>query len=258
MQAAQMQSIAFENIEVLLGRLPALDSASIWQKLVGERRGGYCLELNALYSEALTALGFRVRPLLGRVRMGAETGGPRTHLALIVRLDGVEWLTDCGFGGPGPLTPLRLDITEPQICKAGSYRLRHDQITGETVLQRRERDNWFPLYGFDRSWVSPADFEAANVICTRSPSSPFHRNLMMSIATKTGRISLFNARRTEIDGDRETVRQLASLDELAWSLSEDFGLDVDRLRIKLVWAHLENGQTASPVQRRALLGNEPA
>ncbi|PKP70283.1 MAG: hypothetical protein CVT82_07200 [Alphaproteobacteria bacterium HGW-Alphaproteobacteria-4] len=66
----------------LAGRLPGLAPHAVWRKSVLERRGGYCLELNALLGYALTALGFRAEPVLGRVRMGAAVGGPRTHLAL--------------------------------------------------------------------------------------------------------------------------------------------------------------------------------
>jgi len=71
---AQMASIPFENIEPLLGTVPDLSPQALWRKLVTERRGGYCMEQNALLGEALDALGFAARPFLGRVRLGAHPG----------------------------------------------------------------------------------------------------------------------------------------------------------------------------------------
>ena len=49
-------TIPFENLDVLLGRPIRLDPAAIVQKIVHDRRGGYCFEQNnssALHSEPL-------------------------------------------------------------------------------------------------------------------------------------------------------------------------------------------------------------
>ncbi|EYD76159.1 N-hydroxyarylamine O-acetyltransferase [Rubellimicrobium mesophilum DSM 19309] len=150
LQIAQLRVIPFENSEPLLGRVPDLAPSAIWRKLVVEKRGGYCLELNTLLGQALEVLGYQATPILGRVRMGAASGGPRAHLAHIVTLDGTEWLVDAGFGGPGPEAPLMLGWEAPAEQGCGTYRLRPDAATGEQVLERQTPDGWFALYGFDR------------------------------------------------------------------------------------------------------------
>ena len=48
-----------------------LDLASLWKKLVIDQRGGYCFEQNTLFAAVLEAIGFPVRRLAARVRMGA-------------------------------------------------------------------------------------------------------------------------------------------------------------------------------------------
>src|SRR5262245_31633198 len=65
---AHVQTIPFENLDVLLGRPIELDVESLERKLVAARRGGYCFEQNTLLLEVLGALGFTVRPLSARVR----------------------------------------------------------------------------------------------------------------------------------------------------------------------------------------------
>lgn len=92
LQRAHRLAIAFENLDVALGRGVPIDSASVFAKLVGARRGGYCFQHGRLFLDALAALGFAARPLLARVWLGA--GGddhravpPTTHTLALVTLD---------------------------------------------------------------------------------------------------------------------------------------------------------------------------
>src|SRR5918993_759721 len=62
-------SIPFENLDVLLGRGVSLADQDVEQKLVRDRRGGYCFEQNSLLLRALSALGFAATPLSARVRL---------------------------------------------------------------------------------------------------------------------------------------------------------------------------------------------
>ena len=99
LQFAHVQHIPFENLDILLGRPVLLDQESIWNKLVVNRRGGYCFEQNRLFATVLESLGFAVTCLAGRVQMGSQKTRPRTHMLLMVKIDGEEWLADVGFGG---------------------------------------------------------------------------------------------------------------------------------------------------------------
>src|SRR3954468_22352546 len=64
---AHAQTIAFENLNPLLGWRVALDLPSVEEKLVRSGRGGYCFEQNALLATALRELGFNVTGLAARV-----------------------------------------------------------------------------------------------------------------------------------------------------------------------------------------------
>src|SRR6188768_1581585 len=99
--AAHTQSIPFENLDVLLERPLRLEKEAVFQKLVHERRGGYCFEQNGLFLHVLGALGFQVAPLSARVRWQRPRDfvPPRTHLFIRVEIDGESWLTDVGVGG---------------------------------------------------------------------------------------------------------------------------------------------------------------
>ena len=60
-------AIPFENVDAFLGRRISLEPAAVEDKLVRQRRGGWCFEQNLLLGEALRALGFDVTELAGRV-----------------------------------------------------------------------------------------------------------------------------------------------------------------------------------------------
>ncbi len=60
-------AIAFENLNSFLKQPVPLDLASLQQKLIHEKRGGYCFEQNLLLRAVLIALGFQVTAFTARV-----------------------------------------------------------------------------------------------------------------------------------------------------------------------------------------------
>ena len=76
LQWAHRLAIPFENLDVRLGRPIAIDSDSVFAKLVTGKRGGYCFEQNRLFLDALAAHGFSARPLLARVWLRATDVPP--------------------------------------------------------------------------------------------------------------------------------------------------------------------------------------
>lgn len=114
LQTAHMAAIPFENGDVQLGLVPSMEPDAIFAKLVTRRRGGWCYEQNGLFGRALAALGFSVLRVAGAVlREARPEVAPGTHLALVVRIEGADWLADVGFGGgiarPLPLAPMASD-----------------------------------------------------------------------------------------------------------------------------------------------------
>jgi len=226
LQAAQIGAIPFENVLPFLGRVPDLDRETLWQKLVGERCGGYCFELNSLLGDALAALGLPARKVLARVRQGASEGGARSHLAFVVTLDGAEWLTDTGFGGQAPAEPVRIS-EQPQPIRGQTYRIRFEDKSGEHVLERLTEEGWYPLYGFDRMEVRDADIEASNFLCAASPKMPFANSLKFYRLTDDGFLSFLDGRARLIDSAGKREWQILDADKLAEFVRQDLGLGYD-------------------------------
>lgn len=236
LQRAHQAAIPFEGIDPFLGIEPALTPGALSAKMLHAGRGGYCFEQNLLLDAALRHAGFAVRQVLARVRQRQPQPGPRSHLALVVTLDGVEWLTDCGFGGPGPHEPLQIRPGAQRVSN-GLYRLVEDAVTEETVVERMEEDGWAQLFGFDRAPVLEADLVAANYLAAHWPGSPFTGNLLLGGQDGPLRLGLFNRRLTESGPGGSNVRELADAAELS-ALMARIGLAAPEALAARLWERL--------------------
>lgn len=225
LQRRHTTEFAFETLSTML-RVPVeVEPAAIQDKLLHQGRGGYCFELNRLFLLLLQALGFDARGLTGRVVMGGpEDALPaRTHMLVLVTLEGVRYITDVGFGGMVPTGPLLLDSEAEQATPHEAYRLSH--VDGTYTLRARVADSWRAMYVFDLQTVADIDYVVGNwYVCTH-PDSPF---LGQMIAARTGP----GLRKTLNNGSFAIHRlgqaservQLDSVDEVLRVLRDEFGI----------------------------------
>ena len=219
-------SIPFENLDVLLGRPIGVEPVEVEQKLVFNRRGGYCFEQNSLMLGVLSQIGFDVKPLSGRVRIDAPIDflPPRTHLFLVVTLNEVEWIFDAGVGGMSLTSPIRFqpDIEQETLHETRRIINRH----GVWIHQARFAADWADAYEFTGELMPAIDREVANWWTSTCPNAKFSKNLFSALALPNGeRIGIANDRFTRRKGS-EVLEQfkLGSADHLLSVLAERFGL----------------------------------
>ena len=223
--ARHSASIAFENIDPVAGRAPALDLVSLQRKLIHGGRGGYCYEQNTLFLAALHALGFTAAGLMARVRRGVPVGvdTARSHMLLRVDLPEGAFLADVGFGGLTPTAPLAFRVGEEQGTPNELFRLLREG--SEFTLQSLVGDGWEDVYRFTLQEERPADYEQANWFTATRPGAMFALNLIVTLPAPGVRRMLFNGHFTErrTDGARER-RVLRTRAEFSDVLRGVFGL----------------------------------
>ncbi|GLH73971.1 arylamine N-acetyltransferase [Geothrix limicola] len=219
---AHATSIPFENLDIQMGLPIRIDLASIQAKLVQRRRGGYCFEQNTLFLAVLKALGFDVFSGEARVRLGTTDLLPRTHMLLIVQLEGRPWLCDVGFGGRGLLHPVPMDgeahrqfLDTMRVVEEGRLR----------VLQSLNQGAWEDLYAFEPEPHTSVDYEMANHYTSTYPESRFIKTLTAQLPSPEVRRILRNRSYAEIRGDQVEGRELAR-EEVVPMLRDVFGLEV--------------------------------
>ena len=225
LQLQHMMAVPSENLDVLLGRLISIDPVAIQQKIVRERRGGYCFEQNTLFRDVLRALGFAVTPLLARVRwqVPADFRTPLTHMVLRVEAEGRFWLVDVGMGAFGATAPLALDTEEEQSTPHEPRRLL--KKSDVTLHQLRSGTAWLDVFEFTLTEPVPMDFELSNWYSCTHPKAYFVNNLVVTLTQRDRRVIIFNCDFTYRypDGRAET-RNIASPEELLVLLAKHFGL----------------------------------
>src|SRR5450432_655081 len=191
--SAHVQSIPFENLDVLLGRPIDLEIAALFRKLVCDRRGGYCFEQNGLLLHVLRALGFDASPLSARVRLHRPRDyvPPRTHMFIRVELEGESWLTDVGVGGASLTAAIRLRSDAEQSTPHEPRRIVREGV--RLFHQVRFGTEWQDICEFTLEEMPAIDRELANWFTSAHPQSHFKDRLMVARALPDGgRLTLLN------------------------------------------------------------------
>ncbi|OIN50748.1 arylamine N-acetyltransferase [Pseudomonas azotoformans] len=228
LQLRHVCSFAFENLSSLV-RLPVpIDLPSVEQKVLLDGRGGYCYELNQMFLALLQELGFDARGITGRVVMGGppDARTARTHRLSLVTLDGVRYITDVGFGGMVPSSPLQLDTQAVQATAHEPYRLTFDG-QGSYTLWAQVAEEWRGLYVFDLQVQAAIDYEIGNWYVSTHPNSVFVGQLKVARLAPGKRHTLNNTHYAIHSLDRPSEkRMLGSADEVVQVLTETFGIRV--------------------------------
>jgi len=181
---AQLQSVPFENTEVQAGRIPSLVAEDIVSKIIDDKRGGYCYEINGLFAMALTAIGFKWY-FAGARPMFYPTKRPKTHMVIIVELDGVSYLCDAGFGGYGLREPMRVEANTHTIQNGDEFKM--ELVDNEYVLSSLVAGEWMRQYGFALMPQEFIEFGLANYFNATHPDTIFTQKKLAIMQTPNGR-----------------------------------------------------------------------
>lgn len=219
---AHLLTIPYENLDIHIGRPLTLDAEPIFTKLVDERRGGWCYEMNGLFGRVLDTLGFEVRRVAGAV--GRATRGDQVegnHLVLIVTVDETPWIADVGFGDgflePLPLQPgvYRQDFLEFRITREGDRWTVHNHEFGGA-------DSFdFTTEPRAMSWFGPQCHELQT-----SPESGFVQKTVCQRFVADGIVTLRGAVLRHVTRHGSVDRVITHGDEYARELADRFDLKI--------------------------------
>ncbi|CAF97997.1 unnamed protein product [Tetraodon nigroviridis] len=233
--SCHLHSVPFENLTIHSGGRVQLDLPALYEKVVNQRRGGFCYEVNGLFSWLLAQLGFQVTLLSAQVKRPAGFYGPPfDHLLLMVTIDGGRWLCDVGFGTAVFPTPLSLDTGGLQEKGHRVYRLR--RADGMIFAEWQQEENrgadgdWVDFYKFT---LEPRCFQDFFQMCQyhqTSPCSLFFCKSLCMLFKSNSKVAYIGRRLTttrfpEVPGGKVeiTTRELRD-EEVPGILAETFGI----------------------------------
>ncbi|MEV2275195.1 arylamine N-acetyltransferase [Nocardiopsis sp. NPDC049922] len=230
LQRAHLAAIPFENLQLVLDRPIPLDIASLTDKMVRQRRGGYCYEQNLLFAAVLDRLGFTFTALAARVLVGAEgSARPATHALLKVDVDGSPWLADVGFGGGGLLEPLPLVDGHLEVQGGWPRTLDRTEVVGadEWLLRSHNGREWRAMYSFATTAQLPQDYAVFSHYLSTHPRSPFVGRLMAQSVAPGVQHVLVDTKLTTTAPDGSVAEREMPVDEVVDVLDEVFGIGLD-------------------------------
>lgn len=227
-------SVPFETADLVASkRTPDLSVDALFEKIVTDRHGGYCFEMNKLFECLLRTCGFDARPCLSRAVRGRREGRMAiNHRGTLVQVEGELLSVDVGFGGPLPAGSLVLSDELEQ------------NVRGEIYIPRRIDEHWWAidrisqskrdLYGDEGpsqrqtelelclAKVDEMDFDALNLACSQ-PGTLFCDTVLANIRTERGFKSLTGNVLNIREGDARQKVELSGADEVRRALEEHFG-----------------------------------
>lgn len=225
LQAAHLTHVPYETMDIIRGVPFTLETDALYDKIVTRQRGGYCFELNGLFSWLLRSLGFPVTEYFARFLRDSCPGVPmRRHRVLrVTASDGLDYICDVGVGGVCPLTPLPFLLYAETAEPNGVWRIVADPLYGY-VVEEYKHGAFRPYYAFTTEPQHPIDFVTANFWCQQAPESPFRASPIAALQTLTGRKTLHGDEFRIFDGDRVEIIPAGDAENRDLLLAELFGI----------------------------------
>lgn len=222
LQRKHLLTVPFENLDIRWKRPIVLDIDTFYAKIVGEKRGGFCYELNGLFNELLVSLGFTTRLVSARVFNGTEHGPEFDHMTIIVTIGDDEYLADVGFGD-FTVEPLPYGVCAEQQDEAGVFVIRRFDDEYMEVA-KKEGGAWKSQYIFRDIARDLSEFKEMCDFQQYSPDSHFMKGKICSILTADRRKTLTDTKFIVTADGEKTETAVETEEEFDRILERDFGI----------------------------------
>jgi N-hydroxyarylamine O-acetyltransferase len=229
LQRRHLLSVPFENLDIHWKHPIVLDTDAFYKKIINENRGGFCYELNGLFNVLLRDLGFETKMVSARVGRGGGIFSPEfAHMAIIVEVDGEEYIADVGFG-EFTAEPLRFVLDEEQQDPTGTFRIVKFSYEGSEYFEiaKKEEAGWRSEDIFD---LKPRELSEYFGMChfqQTSPESHFTQKKICTLMTDTGRKTLTGDKFIETEDGARTEMSVTSEEQFNEILLREFGIIAD-------------------------------
>jgi len=242
--ARHVATFAFSSTGCQLGEDLPLDFESLYQRIVVQRRGGYCFEQNGLLFGILAELGFSPQLYLARVIFNEDIHPGLTHRITVVEYQGQCYVLDVGFGMFGPRVPVPMSgIETPDGEKV--FRIL-ERLPGEYHMQDFKDAEFYSLYRFELARYGQADCELGHFYSHRHPDANFVNHLVVSLLKDNETRSLRDLEYWVISNSGTRSCVIGDSEQLRRILVDELGVQVTRDESHLLYERLNTLQRLAP------------
>jgi N-hydroxyarylamine O-acetyltransferase len=219
-------NIPFENLDIHFNKEIVLTRTKIHKKVVDQGRGGFCYELNYLFSLLLKEIGYSCKIISARIFDSNGKRGPMfDHMAILVRHQ-LNWLVDVGFGDLF-LKPIALLMDQIQTDGRNFFKICKYNSSEFVLLMSADGISFEKKYTFSSIPQLISSFKG---ICNDkqvNTNSYFVQNLVCTKPTKTGRITIFNNKFIEREPLTKKETRITTDIELYRILERKFNITIN-------------------------------
>lgn len=219
--------IPFENLDIHLSREITLSIPNFYSKIVENKRGGFCFEMNGLFYWIITMLGYDADLISCRVAdEEGELGPDFNHLAIITRIEEDTFLCDVGFGASF-LEPFSLKSTEEVLCNGDYFKLVQEEKNISLWRKVLDAEDYILKYKFNTQEHKLGDFADRCKFLQTSDESHFTQKKLCSISTNNGRVTLTDQKLIITENGTKEEKILEGPTEFIEVLQHYFGISLD-------------------------------
>lgn len=226
LQRHHLLNIPFENLDIHLHTYITINIDNFYEKIVTRKRGGFCYELNGLFNELLTAIGFKTILVSARGFSAPEKYGDEfDHLSILVFIAHEKWLADVGFGEFSS-SPLKIVTNQVQPDTRGTFRIVKFNETYFIVQKQTQDNTWKNEYLFSEKPRNILEFAGKCNYHQTSPDSHFTQKKLCSIATESGRVTLTDKVLKITDGNNVVETEIPDFNDFKINLLKHFSITI--------------------------------
>ena len=183
-------TIPYENTDYLTGRVLSTGVETQFREIILGGRGGMCIDMNPLFGELLTALGYRAILYPTRI-CSRKPEDLNFHIILVVEdREGRLWWCDVANPFTRFFEPLPL-ISGEELCASGScFRFEQD-ADGRYILSEKLGGLWKELLAVIDADAGEKSRDASKFAATREyPDNAVCNKEVFSLITPEGRRTL--------------------------------------------------------------------
>jgi N-hydroxyarylamine O-acetyltransferase len=208
LQQNHLLNVPFENLNIHLSKITDCSLENIYERVIVNKRGGFCCELNSLFSWLLKQLGYQVNLISCRAyRVKTNFWTPwYGHAALMVSMNDSNFLVDVGYS-QNFRQPLKFLLNTVQADVTGFYNIVSDEEddSEKTFLVKKcvkddteNPDNWTPFYKFNIEPRSLHEFKDMIEFVQSKANARFFNRTVCVIHTTYTILNLVGNRLSEI------------------------------------------------------------
>jgi N-hydroxyarylamine O-acetyltransferase len=230
---AYAMSVPFENLDIYdYKRQIDFCLPHLFEKIVVNRRGGYCYEMNSFFTGILESLGYSCSSVTARILAGRPVLTPVAHRTTIVTLGDEQYLCDVGFGGAGCAEgPVSLNEGGIQEIAGRRFSIRRHEgeVFGDMTLVQHNDEGEADFYTFYKRPHSPLEFIALNYSMYTNPASLFSLNRVVRLRTPTGVKVIDNKTYRQVINGEVIEEEIATNKRLYEILTGEFNMIVPKI-----------------------------